>query len=109
VSRGGTVGRKAALKCSEDEEDDEDEEEQVEQEPAEPVEGEDADAEARPKAAKKKSGKTSMELVEYSPDELRDVDKEMLSAEITQLEGRFLETRRGTALTSQRTRASSRT
>ena len=28
-----------------------------------------------------------MELVEYSPDELSAVDKDMLNAEITQLEG----------------------
>lgn len=75
--------------CSEDDEDaEEEEEEQVEEEPAEPVEGEEnAGGEARPKAAKKKSSKNSMELDEYSPDELRGVDKEMLSAEITQLEG----------------------
>lgn len=36
---------------------------------------------------KKKPSNDSMELVEYSPDELRAVDKEMLNAEITQLEG----------------------
>lgn len=30
----------------------------------------------------------SMELVEYSPDELAAVDKDMLNAEITQLEGK---------------------
>lgn len=32
-----------------------------------------------------------MELVEYSPDELRSVDKEMLNAEITQLEGEWFD------------------
>jgi structural maintenance of chromosome 4 len=39
------------------------------------------------KQAKKRSKNDSMELPEYSTDELRTVDKEMLNAEITQLEG----------------------
>ena len=52
------------------------------------VEG-DASAEVAP-AEKQKKRKESNELVEYSPDELRAVDKEMLNAEITQLEGKLL-------------------
>ena len=45
-----------------------------------------------------------MELVEYSPDELRAVDKEMLNAEISQLEGESLCGRRSaTELTCKRT------
>jgi len=52
-------------------------------------EGEQDEEEALPSdKLHKKSKNDSFELVEYSPDELRSVDKEMLNAEITQLEGR---------------------
>jgi structural maintenance of chromosome 4 len=64
-------------------EDDEDEEEEA---PVEKAEGEE-DVEATEKPVKKRKNNDTTELVEYSPDELREVDKEMLNAEITQLEG----------------------
>lgn len=70
------------------------EEEEDEDEAAKPAdadksteapEGEKEDAEdAEPK--QKKSKNDSFELVEYSPDELRGVDKDILTAEITALE-----------------------
>jgi structural maintenance of chromosome 4 len=70
---------------------DDEEEEEVEKtaESAPGVTGEDPiEGEAGPvEKSKKKRSNDSMELVEYSPDELRSVDKELLNAEITQLEG----------------------
>lgn len=53
-------------------------------------EGDNGDAEGQVSRSteqfQKRPKNDSMELVEYSPDELRSVDKEMLNAEITQLE-----------------------
>ncbi|OCF77743.1 hypothetical protein I204_01743 [Kwoniella mangroviensis CBS 8886] len=81
-----------------DEDDEEEEEEElVESKDAaepKPQEGEtpaegtevDGEAEAIEKKAPKKKKDNSTELVEYSPDELREVDKELLNAEITELE-----------------------
>lgn len=68
-----------------DEEEEDEEEPEVVETPAhtEDRAGEE-DATAAPKPAKKKA--ESFELVEYSPDELQSVDKEMLTAEITALE-----------------------
>lgn len=75
-------------------EEDEDEEEGEGEKAAPPVaaeadgeEVEQVEGEPAPPAKKRKNEPT--ELVEYSPDELRAVDKEMLNAEITQLEGEF--------------------
>lgn len=55
---------------------------------ADPEEGEEASAPVgKPKRKRRKA--ETFELVEYSPDELATVDKELLNAEITQLEGRL--------------------
>lgn len=52
------------------------------------IQPEDEDnAEGGEAAPQNKSRNEPLELAEYSPDELRSVDKEMLNAEITQLEG----------------------
>lgn len=69
--------------------DDEEEEETVEGEKVTPApDGGDApEAISSDAPPRKKSKAEPLELVEYSPDELRSVDKEMLNAEITQLEG----------------------
>lgn len=75
--------------CSEEDEDDDDEDPKQKEEgsdvkPQEDtavVEGEDGEP-IKPKAKAE-----STELVEYSPDELQDVNKDILNAEITQLEG----------------------
>ena len=66
-----------------------------------------AENEASETTAKpKKRSADSMELVEYSPDELQTVDKELLNAEITQLEGApGISVTRDGALTMQRTLA----
>ncbi|RSH93703.1 hypothetical protein EHS25_006350 [Saitozyma podzolica] len=74
----------------EDEEEEEGEGEKVAPPVAAEADGEEAgqvEGEPAPPAKKRKNEPT--ELVEYSPDELRAVDKEMLNAEITQLEGEF--------------------
>lgn len=52
--------------------------------PAEDAEGEDEVVPATPKRRQPRNDTT--ELVEYSSDELRSVDKNLLTAEITQLE-----------------------
>ncbi|WWD20077.1 hypothetical protein CI109_104551 [Kwoniella shandongensis] len=67
--------------------DEEEEDEEEEDQPKEDAEGEDGDA-AVEKAERptKKRRQDPLELVEYSPDELREVDKELLNAEITELE-----------------------
>ncbi|WWC73446.1 uncharacterized protein I206_107416 [Kwoniella pini CBS 10737] len=49
-------------------------------------EGEEEESETVEKKAPKKKKEDTTELVEYSPDELREVDKELLNAEITELE-----------------------
>jgi len=65
-------------------EEDEEEEEAVEREKSSPA----AQAEQGVEVSEDQPRKRNKnELVEYSPDELRSVDKEMLNAEITQLEG----------------------
>ncbi|TXT13312.1 hypothetical protein VHUM_00679 [Vanrija humicola] len=77
--------------------DEEDEDEDEEAKPADAekstrsAEGEGEDAEDAedaedPEPKQKKSKNDSLELVEYSPDELRGVDKDLLTAEITALE-----------------------
>ena len=77
---------------SEDDEDEADGDETVLQEtPAEgdaPVGDADVEADAEAPATPKRKGprNDTTELVEYSPDELRSVDKNLLTAEITQLE-----------------------
>lgn len=74
-------------------EEDEDDEEEGSKEPAEdtaakPEEGDSAAAEGEAVELKKVIAKAEpTELVEYSPDELQDVNKDILNAEITQLEG----------------------
>lgn len=74
-------------------EDDDDEDEEESKEKAEgPVvkreDGEPAAVEGEDNAPKKVAAKAeSTELVEYSPDELQDVNKDILNADITQLEG----------------------
>lgn len=68
--------------CSED---DEDEEEVEPEKPA--AEGEEAEAASDAEPPRKKRKNETFDLVEYSQDELRAVDKEMLNAEIVQLEG----------------------
>lgn len=68
-------------------EEDEEEEEEVEKNEKESATSEPGHQAAVDGESKKKRKNDSMELVEYSPDELRSVDKEMLNAEITQLEG----------------------
>lgn len=76
------------LTCrSEDEDEEEEEPAQGAQPP--PLEVEPVEGEANEEAPKKKRKAESMEMVEYSPDELQSVDREMLNAEITQLEGMF--------------------
>nr|XP_019043245.1 hypothetical protein I302_07819 [Kwoniella bestiolae CBS 10118]OCF22175.1 hypothetical protein I302_07819 [Kwoniella bestiolae CBS 10118] len=75
-------------------EDDEEEEEEEQIENKESIEA--ADGETPPQVIDgegatetkipKKKKENSTELVEYSPDELREVDKELLNAEITELE-----------------------
>jgi structural maintenance of chromosome 4 len=70
----------------------EDEEDGEGENPDGPVESLKAEGgEEQPAAAQKKRKNDSMELVEYSPDELQSVDKEMLNAEITQLEGESID------------------
>ncbi|WVQ96218.1 hypothetical protein IAU59_003322 [Kwoniella sp. CBS 9459] len=76
-----------------DEDEEEEEEEAQEKVDTEAQAEPDADAEesqdgaeATKKAVPKKKKENSTELVEYSPDELREVDKELLNAEITELE-----------------------
>ncbi|KAL7424908.1 Structural maintenance of chromosomes protein 4 [Cryptotrichosporon argae] len=74
--------------------DEEDEEEEAEA--AKPVDGEasgeaaegegELEVEEAAEEPKKKAKHDSLELVEYSPDELQDVDKDILNGEITQLE-----------------------
>jgi structural maintenance of chromosome 4 len=74
-------------------EEDEDDEEEGSKEPAEdtaakPEEGDSAAAEGEAVEPKKVIAKAEpTELVEYSPDELQGVNKDILNAEITQLEG----------------------
>ncbi|KAL1408278.1 Structural maintenance of chromosomes protein 4 [Vanrija albida] len=70
-----------------------DEEEEDDEEAAKPADADnaaeaaDGDAEADDAEPKQKKSKhDSLELVEYSPDELRGVDKDILTAEITALE-----------------------
>jgi hypothetical protein len=66
------------------EEDEEEEDDQA----VEKAEGDEtAGNESTERPAKKRKGTESMDLVEFSPDELRSVDRELLNAEITQLEG----------------------
>lgn len=71
--------------------DEDDEEEEEEKTPA-PEKGEEdegdegSDEEETAEASPKKTSNNSMELVEYSPDELRAVDKDLLNGEIAQLE-----------------------
>ncbi|ORX37975.1 RecF/RecN/SMC N terminal domain-domain-containing protein [Kockovaella imperatae] len=79
--------RHAELELAYIDEEDEDEEEEPVEDPARQasVDGGPAGEDERP-APKQKREKESHELAEYSPDELRAVDKEMLNAEITQLE-----------------------
>ncbi|WWC65608.1 uncharacterized protein I303_108228 [Kwoniella dejecticola CBS 10117] len=77
-------------------EDDEDDEENGDAKIDTPAEAEDREAgeegegdeqiEPIEKKASKKKKEDSTELVEYSPDELREVDKELLNAGITELE-----------------------
>lgn len=75
-------------------EDDEDEDEDKEKSPTPEKEEGDEDEEARSDdegddeetPAPKKQTNNSTELVEYSPDELRGVDKDLLNGEIAQLE-----------------------
>jgi structural maintenance of chromosome 4 len=71
---------------SEDDEDEAEGDETVVQQP--PAEGDaPTEAEAAPATPKRKGPRNdTTELVEYSPDELRSVDKNLLTAEITQLE-----------------------
>jgi len=78
---------------SEDDEDEVEGDEAVVQEPraAGDAPAEDGDDDVEPEAApatpKRKGPRNdTTELVEYSPDELRSVDKNLLTAEITQLE-----------------------
>ena len=77
---------RTATDTSDDEEDEEAEKAAVA--PVAPeADGEEATNGYEAQSSKKKRSGDSMELVEYSPDELRAVDKEMLNAEISQLEG----------------------
>lgn len=63
-------------------------------EPPEQLEGEDAEDAPAPAESKRRRRKNeTFELVEYSSDELAGVDKEMLNAEITQLEGKLRDPR----------------
>jgi structural maintenance of chromosome 4 len=67
---------------------------------AEREHGEEEDDAVQPEPPRRKRQKNQpLELVEYSPDELSAVDKEMLNAEITQLEG---ENQPAMTLTGQR-------
>lgn len=51
-------------------------------------EGENDEGEATPRRKKsKKVRNDNLELVEYSPDELREVNKDVLNGEISVLEG----------------------
>ncbi len=70
-------------------EEEEEEEETIEGEPSTspPEPAGTAEGVATEDQPGKKSKNEPLELVEYSRDELRSVDKEMLNAEITQLEG----------------------
>ncbi|CAD6578745.1 MAG: hypothetical protein TREMPRED_002256 [Tremellales sp. Tagirdzhanova-0007] len=67
-------------------EEEEEEEGTVEGEKAPLPPAADVDSEILEQQPRKKGKTESFELVEYSPDELRSVDREMLNAEITQLE-----------------------
>ncbi|KAK8849453.1 hypothetical protein IAR55_004786 [Kwoniella newhampshirensis] len=71
-----------------DEEEEEDEEvEEEEEEEDQPHDDAEAEGGKREKVEKpKKQKRDPLELVEYSPDELQEVDKELLNAEITELE-----------------------
>jgi structural maintenance of chromosome 4 len=76
---------------SEDDEDEAEGDETVVQEPTAgddaPAEDADGEAEVGSSTPKRKGPRNdTTELVEYSPDELRSVDKNLLTAEITQLE-----------------------
>ncbi len=84
VSWRGDQTRHRTYACSDD---DEEEGETPE------AEAEAEDDDENPKRSKK-SKANSHELVEYSPDELEDVNKELLNAEITQLEGKSSARRR---------------
>jgi len=68
-------------------EEDEEEEEAVEREKSSPAAQAEQGVEVSENQPRKRNKNETLELVEYSPDELRSVDKEMLNAEITQLEG----------------------
>jgi structural maintenance of chromosome 4 len=84
------VFSKLTPRSEEDEEEEEGEGEKAAPPVAAETDGEEAEqveGEPAPPANKRKNEPT--ELVEDSPDELRAVDKEMLNAEITQLEGEF--------------------
>lgn len=70
--------------------DDEEGEEEEQGEEEKPTVDEETGEVSAPKRKKRKGD--SMELVEYSADELRSVDKDLLNAEITQLEGELTNT-----------------